>query len=101
MDIRRKYTREFKMAVINQLDAGKSAAVIAREHNIHPSLALRWRKQVQDYPETAFNGNGKAYTFEAQLAEKDRLIGKLYAEMELLKKAIASLRRMREEPGRK
>ncbi|MFZ5501376.1 MAG: transposase [Candidatus Micrarchaeota archaeon] len=97
MNPRRKYTREFKLAVVNQLDAGKSTAQIVREHNIHPSLPSRWRKEARTYPETAFSGNGKAYTYEAQLAEKDRLIGKLYAELELLKKVTASLRRMAEE----
>jgi transposase len=97
MEPRRKYTREFKLSVVNELESGKTPAQIAREHSIHPSVAARWRRQARKYPQTAFSGNGNAYTLEAQVAEKDRLIGKLYAENELLKKAIASLRKMAAE----
>lgn len=94
---RRNFTREFKLSVVNELEAGRSLAAIVREHGIHHSLVLKWRKQAREYPETAFSGNGRAYTLEAQLAEKDRLIGKLYAENEFLKKVTASLRKLAEE----
>jgi len=89
---RRNFTREFKLTVVRDMDGGKPAGEICREHNINSAMLYKWRRQLREYPKTAFGGNGKAYTYEAKLAEKDRLIGKLYAENELLKKAIASLR---------
>lgn len=92
MKSRRNLTREFKVGVLRELEGGKPAAEICREYNINSSQLYKWRRQLREYPKTAFSGNGKAYTYEAKLAEKDRLIGKLYAENELLKKAIASLR---------
>lgn len=89
---RRKFTRDFKLSVVSQLEAGKSPAELGREHNIHPIMLCKWKRELQEYPKTAFKGNGNAYTLEAKLAEKDRLIGKLYAENELLKKALSTLR---------
>ncbi len=41
---RRKYTREFKISVITELDAGKTIAQVSREYNLHPSMITRWRK---------------------------------------------------------
>jgi len=86
---REKYSPEFKLAAVNELSAGKPATQIAREKNIHRSLVFRWRRELRT---RAFPGNGNTAALEARLAEKDRLIGKLYAENELLKKSIASLR---------
>ena len=37
MRTRRKFTREFKLSVVNELES-KSFAQVCREHDIHPSL---------------------------------------------------------------
>lgn len=88
---RRNFTREFKLSIINQLESGKTPAELGREHNIHPVMICGWRRQYRKYPNIAFKGKGNAYTLEAKLAEKDRLIGGLYAENEFLKKVLAKL----------
>jgi len=92
---RTKFTREFKLAVVNELESGTNTVELSKKYNIHPSMVFRWRRQVRQYPQTAFSGNGHAYTLEAQLADKERLIGKLYAENQFLKKVIDSLRAWR------
>ena len=91
MTSKRKFTREFKISVLHELEAGKNVAQISREHNIHPIMVSKWKGQYRENPERAFSGNGKICTFEAQLAECQRLIGRLYAENIFLKKALSSL----------
>ena len=88
---KRRFTKEFKLSVLSELDSGKSAAQVSREHNIGSSLISEWKKLYKQNPMEAFKGNGNTYTLEAKLAEKDRLIGKLYAENELLKKVLTKL----------
>jgi transposase len=95
---RRRYDREFKISVVAELESGKPLAQIAREHGIHPSLPLRWRDELAEYPETAFSGNGNRYKDQARIAELERMLGQLHAENELLKKAFAmTQKKVREE----
>jgi transposase-like protein len=37
---RRLFTKEFKLSVIGELDAGASLGEAARRHNLHPDLLL-------------------------------------------------------------
>jgi transposase len=90
MESRRRFTRDFKVGVLRELDGGKSAAEVCREYEIHPSLLSKWQRLYLENPKEAFAGHGNTYRLEAKLAERDRLIGQLYAENELLKKAIAN-----------
>jgi len=36
---RREFTREFKLSVISEVDAGKSLAQVARKYQLDPSLS--------------------------------------------------------------
>ncbi len=90
---RRRFTREFKISVINELDAGKPLGQLSREHNLHPTLISRWKREYNRDPESAFRGNGKPA--ESKVAELERLVGQLYAENAFLKKALERLRKER------
>ncbi len=94
---RRKYTKEFKLSVIRELEAGVAVSELARKHNIHPALPQRWKKEYYEDPTNSFSGNGNTYKLEARNAELERLVGQLYAEKEFLKKAIANLEKFKEE----
>ena len=85
---RRQFTREFKLQVLREIEAGKSVAQAAREHQVHPTLIGRWQQQHTKYAQQAFAGNGHAYTEEARLAELERKVGQLTMENDLLKKAL-------------
>ena len=80
------YTREFKMAILSQIEAGVPMAQVARENGIHPTLVARWKKEYLVNPEKAFAGPGHPYKDQARVAELERMVGKLYAENEFLKK---------------
>jgi transposase len=88
---RRRFTREFKLQVVREVEAGKNTAQAAREYQVHPTLIVRWRREHQQYAEQAFTGNGRLYKDEARLAELERMIGQLTVENALLKKALLRL----------
>src|SRR5512136_681063 len=95
---RRRFDREFKIAIVAELESGKPLAQIAREHNIHPNLPTRWRVELAENSEKAFSGNGNKYKDQARIAELERLLGQAHAEIDLLKKAFAmTQKKVREE----
>jgi transposase len=88
---KRIFSREFKIEVIREIEQGIKQAEVCRKHNLHPVLVNQWRKEYHQYPETAFQGNGKQYKDEAKIAELEQLVGKLYIENEFLKKTLTHL----------
>jgi transposase len=88
---RRRFTKEFKLQVIREVEAGKSVAQAAREHQLHPNTIIKWRKLHQQYAERAFAGNGQTYKEEARISELERMVGRLMMENDLLKKALSRL----------
>jgi transposase len=98
---RRRHTRGFKTSIIRELESGKNLAQLSRENNIHPTMISRWRMEYRKNPESAFSGNGNTYKEAAKNQELERLVGKLYAENEFLKKALSILeKRIQEEKER-
>ena len=100
MKSRKRFTRDFKLKALSELDSGRTIAEISRAYEIHPNVIVRWRREYQSNPREAFAGKGNTWKLEAILAERDRLIGQLYAENELLKKAIANLQEFQAEQRR-
>ncbi len=88
---RRQFTKEFKLQVIREIEAGKSYAEVARLHQLNPNTITRWRKQHRQYKDRAFSGNGHAYTEPARIAELERMVGRLTMENDFLKKALTVL----------
>jgi len=76
---------------MREIEAGKAVAQVAREHQVHPTMLHQWRQRLRRYGESAFAGNGRAYTEEARRAELERKIGQLTMENDLLKKALSRL----------
>jgi len=88
---RRQFSRDLKVQVVRELEAGKTLAQAAREHQINPGTLVAWRKQLENYGEQAFQGNGHAYTAEARIAELERALGQAALEIALLKRALSRL----------
>jgi transposase len=98
MKTRRQYTRDFKIRVVREIESEKLLAQVSRENGIHPSLVVKWKQEYLANPENAFSGNGRVYKEQARMAELERLVGRLYAENEFLKKALSTLEsRIQEE----
>jgi len=94
---RRRFTREFKLQVLREIEAGKSIAQAAREHELHPNLITRWRGLHAEYAQQAFAGNGNHYKQEARIAELERMVGRLTLENDFLKKALSHLEALRKK----
>lgn len=100
MGINRQFTREFKLSILKELET-KRLVEVCRVHNLHPSTVSGWRKDYDANPKEAFKGHGNIWKEDAKLAEKDRLIGQLYAENAFLKKACERLKQLQAEEKRK
>ena len=90
MGIKRRFSKDFKLSVLKELET-KRMAEVCRAHNIAPSTICGWRKDYEANPKEAFSGRGNMWKEDAILAEKDRLIGQLYAENAFLKKVYERL----------
>jgi transposase len=86
-----RFTREFTLQVVRELEAGKTPAQAAREYQVHPTVLVRWRKESLQYAERAFTGNGRLYKDDARIAELERMLGQLTMEHALFKKALLRL----------
>ena len=91
---RRKFTNEFKLAAIEQIESGKSLARVARELEVHENTLRRWKQEYQQHPGQAFPGLGNVRTppREAQL---ERKIGQMTLEIDFLKKALQRVEEQR------
>lgn len=94
---KKTYSREVKISALNDLMAGKSIAEVCREYEVKANAIYRWKNEYGKDPERAFSGKGNISTAEARLAQSERLVGRLYAENLLLKKALEKLGSLRAE----
>ena len=92
----RKFSKEFKLHILREVESGKSAAAVSREYELHPNLVSRWRVEYETYADEAFAGQGNTYTQNARMAALERKTAQLEAENELLKKALTQLDSIRD-----
>jgi transposase len=92
---RRKFTREMKLAALQRLDAGASAAEVARAFEINPNLLHRWRKEFRQGPGNAFPGLGKRRWDEAKVAQLERKVGQQALEIDFLKGCLQRIEEQR------
>jgi transposase len=89
---RRVFSRDFKLQVLNEIEAGKSQAQVAREHQINQQILTRWHREHREQKERAFRGKAWAVpSDEARVAELERMVGRLTMENDLLKKVLQKL----------
>jgi len=98
----RKYTPEFKLeTVLEGIRGEKSIAQMCRERDIKDSLYYKWRQEFLERAPQLFADqrqkvdNGK----DEQIAELERMVGRLTMENEILKKGSAILTSMRRRNG--
>jgi transposase-like protein len=95
MKSRRKFTKEFKQTAVNRLNSGQTAAEVARALEVHPSDLHRWRRELQEHGECAFNGAGKKRAEETKVAELERKVGQQAMEIDFLKRALQHVEEQR------
>lgn len=92
---RRKFTREMKLAAIQQLETGSSAAEVARAFEIGANLLHRWRKEFRNGPGNAFPGGGKRRWDETKVAQLERKVGQQTLEIDFLKGCLQRIEQQR------
>lgn len=100
MKLKRRFTREFKLAVVRELQVKKFVEV-CREHNLSFSMVQRWKREFAEDPKNAFAGSGNTWKEDARVAQYERIVGQLYAENAFLKKALEALKQHLAEERRK
>ena len=95
----RNLDRNFKLSVLSEIQT-KSIAEVCRTHNIHPSAIYKWKNEYSENPQKAFSGNGNLWKYEAEIAKRDRIIGQLYMEIDLLEKTTKRLQELKAEEER-
>ena len=91
---RRIFTKEFKLAAIEQIESGKSLARVAREMEVHENVLRRWKHEIQQEPGKAFVGNGNNRLMNRE-ADLERKIGQMALEIDFLKKALQRVEEQR------
>ena len=95
---RQEYSRELKIAAMQEIESGKGIAAVARMMQVSPKRLETWKGEWRAKGELAFPGNGgrpQSKMDAEQIAQLERKIGQQVMEIEFLKKA---LRRFREHP---
>ena len=92
---RRKFTKEMKLAAIQQLERGSSAAEVARAFEINPNLLHRWRKEFRQGPGNAFPGVGRRRWDETKVAQLERKVGQQALEIDFLKGCLQRIEEQR------
>jgi transposase len=95
MKARRKFSKEFKQTAVRRLNSGQSAAEVARALEVHPSDLHRWKRELEEHGERAFNGAGKKRAEETKVAELERKIGQQTVEIDFLKRALQHVEEQR------
>ena len=92
---RRKFTKELKLAAVQQLEKGSSAAEVARAFEINPNVLHRWRREFHHGPANAFPGEGKRRWEEPHIAQLERKVGQQALEIDFLKGCLQHIEEQR------
>ena len=90
--IRRKFTKEQKLEIVNMsLEDNQSVREVAERFAVSPNVIYNWRRQFDQYADNAFPGHGKMLGTdqEKELATLRKKVRELELEKEILKKAMA------------
>ncbi len=90
MEMRRRFTAEFKREAVRLLKQGdRPVAVVARELGIPRNRLYKWAQDVETKGAQAFQGSGRPKANQDELAVLKRECARLKEENEILKKAAA------------
>jgi len=92
MRTRRTFRPEFKAKVVLECISGvKSVSEACREYQLSPVLVGKWRTEFIENAAAIFEKNHKGTESQNQIADLERLVGRLTLENDMLKKASSIL----------
>jgi transposase len=87
---RRRFSKEFKLDVINTLKLGdKSVPALAEELGINKATLYNWVKKYDEDKEEAFPGEGKLKPSDEEVRKLRKQLADVTEERDILKKAIS------------
>jgi len=88
--LRRRYTKEFKLELVNRSLGDERVIDLAEEFKINPVTISRWRREYLRSEEKVFPGEGneKLTPAEKRVRELEKELREAKLESEILKKAI-------------
>lgn len=92
---RRRFTQEFKLAGVERLDQGASAAEVSRAFEVNSNLLHRWRRELREGHGNAFPGEGKRRWEEPRSAVLERKVGQQTMEIDFLKQCLQRIEQQR------
>ena len=92
---RRTFTKEFKEAAVRRLELGASVAEVARACEVNPNVLHRWRRELREYAEKAFPGEGRSRSEESRIAELERKVGRQAMEIDFLRRCLQRVEEQR------
>ena len=92
--VRRRFTVEFKEAICESINEGKSLLEICKEHQVHRQTILEWFKKYQQGTPLG-NASSRERSLERQVYALQAKVGQLSLENEFLKKAKKELQQRR------
>lgn len=97
---RRKFSRDFKIKVVQAYDSGVSAVELSRQFEIHPNVIYGWSREYRTDPNHAFQMDTQdtAQGQDQRIAELERLVGRLSLENDFLKKALSHAKNILQTP---
>jgi len=87
----RKFTRDFKLKVLREVESGARPSEVARKYELHPRLISKWRNKIYEQGERAFLKGPAAPSESGTVAELERKIGQQTMEITFLKKVLQRL----------
>lgn len=97
----KSYPSELKAKVVLEILTGvKTVDVVSREHGIAPRTILSWRSKFLQNASLVFERQVDRETQEQQVADLERLAGRLSLELEAAKKASNILQKHLRRGGR-
>ena len=87
----RRFTRDFKLAVVQQVDSGKRVKDVAAACEVTSSLIHRWRRELRLEGHNAFRGHGAKLLQQKREDELLGIIGRQAAEIDFLKRVLQRL----------
>ena len=92
MRTRRTFKPEFKAKVVLECISGeKSVSEACREYQLSPVLVSKWRTEFIENSAAIFEKKNKETENQKQIADLERLVGRLTLENDMLKKASSIL----------
>jgi transposase len=95
----RKFTKAFKLKVVQERLRGTPVAVLIRQYDIHANLVYKWSQEYTANPQGAFRSAGDEQQQHQQtVAELEQMIGRLTMENDFLKKALQHAEEASKQP---